>query len=1411
VGANEGGLSQAAESSVPGGFPDAGFEAAADRVPLLVWATPADATGRVWRNRQWLAFTGRSEGPEDGDGWTADLHPDDVQRCLEVARVAVTSREPFSLEYRLRRADGEYRWVLDNGLPWREPDGRVVGYAGWCVDIHETRSALDAFRQRERQQAMVADFGRFALEVDDEQELLDYAVTVLADGLRVPLTSALQLSDDPEWLDIRTGTGWDPQLLGADRVSTNTTTLAGYALATDAPVVSDDVRIESRFEGGPGLQSHGVVSAMSTIIRMPGRPYGVLGAYSVEPRSFNDDDIVFARSLANLLGASFARREVEAELRRRELEARLAIVAGRMGSWRWDIASGAVTWSDEMEAVYGIEPGSFDGTFTAFLDQVHPDDRDRVMAELEAATASGADFSMEHRVLFPGGEVRWFQGRGSPVRNADGEITSWLGIGIDITESKQTEQELRDYEYETRLAFSAGHMGSWRWSSQANRGYWSPELEDLVGVERGCYDGTWDAFVGPILAEDGPALRDAIVAAAGRGVEFAVGYRIRRPDGVIRWIETRGRELDGGDWIGVSIDVTEHRRTEVALRDSNTRLEDMVGRLDTLLAHAPLGFAFYDRELRYVRLNQPLADINGLSIEAHLGRRVSEVLPDVGPAVEKMLLAVMETGAPISDVEITGQTPAQPGVERHWLASYYPVRGAGETPAEFGAIIVEITERKRQERAARLTGALSELLAAEPDLTGLLERAASIMVPDLADSCGIYLLPRTDVARRFAIAHEDPELESVLADADVKWPLDVKQLIAGSDDLREGKPVLVPHVSAEQRRAYAQSPEHRAVIERLDVQSSIIAPLHVADDVVGALCLDYTSESGRIYQPDDLALVEALADRIVLVLERAYLTGQAERARARLNLLAQVSELLTVGLDTRARLDAVTEVVLPTFADVCVAYLVGPDGLQPAVCRFADHRKNADVGTWADVLQADLDGPSPVATALRTREPVLVSDVPQDRGGPARTLGLLSVIAAPLLSADEPIGVLVFGYTSSDRRYGREDLGLVREIAGRVAPAVEDAMRFERELATAEALQRSLLPDRLPVLQDADLATRYVPGGVGLKVGGDWYDAVPLRDGRVMLVIGDVVGHGVRAAASMGKLRNVLQYSALDGLAPAAVLSRLNQYFCGLVDSDMATLLVAEYDPARQRIRYSSAGHPPPMLRMPDGAVVALEGGRSMPLCASDQAQYHEAEHELPAGSVLVLYTDGLIERRGESLDVGFDRLAASLRDGPAGVEDIADALLHDLLADDAPADDVALLCVGLRCPEAALRLRLPAAARELARTRRVVTDWLTRLGASRDESGEIVVAVNEAAANAIEHAYGLVDEEFVVEADVRDGVVEFVVRDFGRWRTRRSSGDRGRGLDLARSLMDEVDIEPSADGTVVRLRRRLADGGGGQ
>jgi len=245
------------------------------------------------------------------------------------------------------------------------------------------------------------------------------------------------------------------------------------------------------------------------------------------------------------------------------------------------------------------------------------------------------------------------------------------------------------------------------------------------------------------------------------------------------------------------------------------------------------------------------------------------------------------------------------------------------------------------------------------------------------------------------------------------------------------------------------------------------------------------------------------------------------------------------------------------------------------------------------------------------------------------------------------------------------------------------------------------------------------------------------------------------------------------------------------------------YDPGDQVVRFSSAGHPPPLVQRPGHEPEYLPGGRGAPLCASDLARYPELEAPLPPGSLLLLYTDGLIERRGESLDVGLHRLADALRAAPEKMDELADHLLAALLGDDAPGDDIALIAVRALAPAPGFDLRLPARPRELGILRERLREWLIGLGAAPTEAGEITIAVNEAAANAVEHAYGLADADFSVEARVDEESVVVRVRDAGRWRE-QPAHDRGRGLDLMRGLMDDASVDSDSEGTTVVLRRRL-------
>jgi anti-anti-sigma factor len=377
------------------------------------------------------------------------------------------------------------------------------------------------------------------------------------------------------------------------------------------------------------------------------------------------------------------------------------------------------------------------------------------------------------------------------------------------------------------------------------------------------------------------------------------------------------------------------------------------------------------------------------------------------------------------------------------------------------------------------------------------------------------------------------------------------------------------------------------------------------------------------------------------------------------------------------------------------------------------------------------------------------------------------------------------------------------EVTGTVRAREEVQALLERERRIAETLQRSLLPQQLPRIPGVALAGRYLPGAAGLEIGGDWYDVFLLPGGRVGLTIGDVVGRGLTAAASMGQLRTGLRAYALEAASPAAVLERLNRLVQELQTPEIATMVYAVLDPETGRLTYAVAGHPRPLLAAADGTVRYLEGEGSPPLGVPGEPCRDEVV-TLEPGSTLLLYTDGLVERRDRSIDDGLEALRATMSGPPDDLDALCDDRILGILPPDAPADDVAVLA--LRFVSVAgdeLDLLLPAEPAVLASLRRALGQWLTGLGGTPDDVHDIVLACNEAATNVLEHAYGPGDGFFEVKCRHSAGTVELTVRDFGRWRSPRGD-ERGRGLLLIHALVDSLDIIRGPSGTEVHLGRQL-------
>jgi PAS domain S-box-containing protein len=431
----------------------------------------------------------------------------------------------------------------------------------------------------------------------------------------------------------------------------------------------------------------------------------------------------------------------------------------------------------------------------------------------------------------------------------------------------------------------------------------------------------------------------------------------------------------------------------------------------------------------------------------------------------------------------------------------------------------------------------------------------------------------------------------------------------------------------------------------------------------------------------------------------------------------------------------------------------------------------------------------------RERGPIVVEDASDGE--------LRSQIAVPLISEGEVSGVVHVGALAPDR-FDENDAALLGLVADRAALAIGNARLYEREHRIVETLQRSLLPARLPRLPGISVSARYLPGGA--DVGGDWYDAIAFEDGRFGLAMGDVVGHGLEAAALMGELRNALRAYALEGQSPGEVVVRLDKLVQQLPGDQMATLLYAVIEPDWGGLRFASAGHPPPLVVTPDGGADFLWDGRSTPL-GTGFSEGEQGVTSLEDGSTIVLYTDGLVEVRGEPLERGLERLRQAVMSGPDEPDPLCDHVIDSLLGSQGARDDVALLALRtLPLPTELMRLDLPTDQTSLRYARRMLARWLERAGATPQEAWEIQLASHEACANAIEHAYAFGEALVHLEAALADREVALTVHDTGSWREPDRDG-RGHGIGLMNALMDRVSVDGGPEGTKVELRRRLKDG----
>jgi serine phosphatase RsbU (regulator of sigma subunit)/anti-sigma regulatory factor (Ser/Thr protein kinase) len=371
--------------------------------------------------------------------------------------------------------------------------------------------------------------------------------------------------------------------------------------------------------------------------------------------------------------------------------------------------------------------------------------------------------------------------------------------------------------------------------------------------------------------------------------------------------------------------------------------------------------------------------------------------------------------------------------------------------------------------------------------------------------------------------------------------------------------------------------------------------------------------------------------------------------------------------------------------------------------------------------------------------------------------------------------------------------------AEQAAQALDRTSAFEREHEVAVRLQRSLLSQSLPEVEGVELIGRYNAGGAGLEIGGDWYDAVRRDDGIVHVTVGDVAGHGVTAAVLMGQLRNAFRAHAYEHTSPAELLRRMLRH----VDEDeMATALCLTLDPYTQELTYASAGHPPSLLVDGNAAKVTRLGlALAPPLGYVQASAIREATVDLPAGATLVAYTDGLVERRGWSIDAGIDLLAAVVGSSSSlGAAPLADRIFEQVAPRIGSHDDIALLIVRLLEVPQRMDIQVPSDPAALHGLRRRLRMWLDLRGLAEDERDDALIAVSEACNNAIEHGYQRESGSIRVLIQHSEGALSIRVEDQGSWHPPAASVERGRGIPLMRAVMDTAEVEHDGRGTRVSL-----------
>jgi len=604
------------------------------------------------------------------------------------------------------------------------------------------------------------------------------------------------------------------------------------------------------------------------------------------------------------------------------------------------------------------------------------------------------------------------------------------------------------------------------------------------------------------------------------------------------------------------------------------------------------------------------------------------------------------------------------------------------------------------------------------------------------------------------------------------------------------------------KQVIAAYPNLRADLERSGDEAWVALPLVVGGEAPAVLLAVFRSP--RFFSGEDRSLMATMAGQAAQAFDRARLREadivDAEQAR---QLAAAIGGLTAA--DTQAAVSEAFMAALSALgAHAGVLGLISEDGTTVDLVDAAGYSAEL-VKEWQS---RPIDSQSPLITASRTGVAEFINRSSQMAERFDASMGATltnlhrSWVALPLRAGGRTLGALGMSFTTI-QLFDDEQRVTLASFAALCANALMRAARYELEHSIAITLQSSLLPSRLKSRPGVELSAQYSPGTRELTVGGDWYDVIDLGDDRFLLVVGDVVGHGIESAAAMGKLATATRALAQMEQAPAALLQQLDKLAATDPTTQFASMAIVLVDQRAGELRYSLAGHPPPLLRRAGGSIVILDGARSVAL-GGISVQRPEHTVGFNGAVTVLLYTDGLTERRSDHIDDRLALLQSTLHDSAdVAVQALPRALIAAMMTGGEQCDDMALLCAEITRIVPTYTRTVVARPCELSGLRRELRNWLQTAGVGGDDTDDILVAVGEALTNAIEHGHDSDGGPIDMSAEYQGGRHVFHIGDHGTWKVPvDSNGSRGRGLTMMGQLMDEVEITQRDSGTLVTLTK---------